>query len=71
MCEIKYIKIFDEEVALALSERGFSYMQEQINHNQMIYVFENTEEFMAALCEIIGDGDPRDVIYVEDSLLRF
>lgn len=72
MCtEKQFVKIFDERVALALSESGFSYMQEKINDGQTVYVFEETEEFMAALCELSETGVLQGVVFVRDSILHF
>jgi len=60
------IKIFDEETALALNRRGFSYVTERINEEQEAYVFENSEELRIVLAESFGLAE-----VIEDDMLRF
>lgn len=33
----KFIKLFDERIANALSDGGFSYIEEKVNGNQTVY----------------------------------
>ncbi len=72
MCENKnFIKIFDEQIAVALSNGGFSYIEEKINGSQVIYAFEETPEFMDALKAFYNEGNYQEAVYVKDSSLNF
>ena len=71
MCTKMFIKFIDESVAVALSDRGFSYMQEKINEGQTLYVFERSDELMAALNEVLCGDKYQNLICVDDSTLLF
>lgn len=72
MCEKKnFIKIFDEQIAVSLRDGGFSYIEQKINENQIVYAFEETPELMTALGEFFKDGNFQEAVYVRDSSLNF
>lgn len=72
MCEKKnFIKILDEQIAVALSNGGFSYIEEKINGNQIIYAFDETPELMEALSGLYKEGNFQEAIYVIDGSLNF
>lgn len=71
MCQTMFIKFIDESVAAALSACGFSYMEEKINNGQTLYVFERSDELMAALNEVLKGDKYQNVICVPDSMLLF
>ena len=60
------IKIFDEQAAIELENRGFSYMTEKINKGQKVYSFAATEELLAVLAKDYTSKD-----FIEDYTLRF
>lgn len=65
------IKILDKRVADTLLNGGFFYVEEIINNNQTIYVFQDTEELRSVLEQIEGSGEFEDVVIVEDDTLCF
>ena len=67
MC--KLIKILDEQIAGTLQFSGFSYMQEQINNEQTLYVFEETPELLEILGEIKGEFG--EAVIISDTSLSF
>ena len=67
MC--KLIKILDEQIAGTLQFSGFSYMQEKINNEQTLYVFEETPELLEILCEIKGEFG--EAVIISDTSLSF
>ena len=72
MSELKtFIKIFDERIATALSEGGFSYTTENINENQTLFVFEKCDDLDGALNELIKENNYSEIIIVEDPKLNF
>lgn len=66
----KYIKLFDEKIAIALSDGGFSYTTENINQNQKIYVFEETDELREVLKKITNENNFSNVVIVIDDKLN-
>lgn len=72
MCnKINFIKIFDEQVAIALSNGGFSYITEKINNNQTVFAFESTPELVEAISTLDSTGQYSRVVAVEDDTLSF
>ena len=72
--EKKFIKIFDEKIAMSLADSGFSYMKETINGNQEVFIFEESEAFMNEVNKYMtfGEGeDGGDVLLVEDTTMCF
>ena len=67
MC--KLIKILDEQIAGTLQFSGFSYMQEKINNEQILYVFEETPELLEILGEIKGEFG--EAVIISDTSLSF
>ena len=67
MC--KLIKILDEQIAGTLQFSGFSYMQEKINNEQTLYVFEETPELLEILGEIKGAFG--EAVIISDTSLSF
>ena len=67
MC--KLIKILDEQIAESLQSSGFSYMQEKINNEQTLYVFEETPELLEILGEIKGEFG--ETVIISDTSLSF
>lgn len=68
--KVIFIIIINEEIATTLSNGGFSYVKENINNNQTVYVFEKSEELIAELLTLC-DGDNSKIVYVEDCRLNF
>lgn len=69
--KINFIKIFDEEIATTLCNSGFSYIQEKVNDNQAVYVFEKSPELTDLLGTLFSDERYSQAIYVEDGRLNF
>lgn len=67
-----FIKLFDERIANALSEGGFSYITEKVNGDQTVYCFEETPELTEALRSLCEAGNYQDaIITVQDGSLHF
>ena len=71
MSAVKFIKIFDEQIAKTLESGGFSFMTEKINDNQTVYVFEESQEIHDALASLMGDGNYQELIFAVDDMLNF
>ena len=69
--ENKFIKLFDERIANALSVGGFSYTQEKINGNQTVYCFEKCPGVIEVIRSFCDEGHYEDIIAVEDGTLLF
>ena len=67
----KFIKLFDEQIANALSTGGFSYITEKINENQNVFVFEKSDELVDVLSKLIKQSNYSQTIIIEDSKLNF
>lgn len=68
----KFIKLFDERIANALSSGGFSYIEEKVNGNQTVYCFEESPELTEAIrrfCD--GENYQQTIIIVQDGSLFF
>jgi len=50
----RFLKVFEGETALGLIGRGFTFMEEKINADQKVYVFEATPELLKVLGECYG-----------------
>lgn len=68
---MKFIKLFDENVASALEACGFSYTQERVNGNETVYCFEAGQEVKEALQEMLGATKYAETVIVEDDTLLF
>jgi hypothetical protein len=67
-----FIKIFDEQIAVALSGGGFSYVIQNFNDNQTLFAFEETPELREALEGFLKESNfQADAVYVEDTVLNF
>ena len=66
-----FIKIFDEQLANAISAGGFSYITEKINENQNVFVFEKSDELVDLIDALIKQKNYSETIIVEDSKLNF
>lgn len=72
--EKKFIKIFDEKIAMSLADSGFSYMKETINGNQEVFIFEESEAFMNEVNKYMTFSEGEDggnVLLVEDTTVCF
>lgn len=70
--KIKFIKLFDEMVAGALSAGGFSYTQEKVNGDKTVYCFESTPELEEAIRSLFGEREyGEEIITVKDGTLLF
>lgn len=70
--KIKFIKLFDEKVAGALSASGFSYTQEKVNGDKTVYCFEASSELEEAFRSLSrGLKYGEEIIAVEDGALLF
>lgn len=71
MCE-NLIKIFNKEIASMLMEGGFSYVEEKINDNQHVYVFDYSDELINVINSVVTINNfQEEIIYVVDDKLRF
>jgi len=61
-----FIKIMDEETALALEERGFLFTKETVGKDTVVYSFEDTPELSAVLNQEFNSID-----IIQDSTLKF
>ena len=68
---IKFIKIFDERIANALSAGGFSYTQENINDGQTVFCFEETPELNEVIRNLVREWNYEEAIFVKDGTLLF
>lgn len=60
----KFIKLFDERIANALSDGGFSYIEEKVNGNQMVFCFEESPELVEAIRGLCGEQNYQETIIV-------
>lgn len=68
----KFIKLLDERIASALSNGGFSYIEEKINGNQTVYCFEESPEIVEAIRSFCGEQNYQEaIIVVQDGSLFF
>lgn len=68
----KFIKLFDERIANALSDGGFSYIEEKVNGNQMVFCFEESPELVEAIRGLFGEQNYQEtIIVVQDGSLLF
>lgn len=68
----KFIKLFDERIASALSDGGFSYIEEKVNDNQTVYCFEESPELVEAIRGLCGKQNYQEtIIVVQDGSLFF
>jgi len=68
----KFIKLFDERIANALSDGGFSYIEEKVNGNQTVYCFEESPELIEAIRGFCGEKNYQEaIIVVQDGSLFF
>ena len=70
--ELRFIKIFNEQIAKMLASGGFSYITEKINDNQDVYIFEKNDGLTEKLKELDGTVmNFENTILVEDGTLHF
>lgn len=70
--KIKFIKLFDERIANALSVGGFSYIQEKVNGDQTVFCFESCPEVVEAIRSLCNEWKyEEDIIAAEDGTLLF
>lgn len=68
----KFIKLFDERIANALSDGGFSYIEEKVNGNQTVFCFEESLELVEAIRGLCGEQNYQEtIIVVQDGSLFF
>ena len=68
----KFIKLFDERIANALSDGGFSYIEEKVNGNQTVFCFEESPELVEAIRGLCGEQNYQEtIIVVQDGSLFF
>lgn len=74
-----YIKLFDEKVAKALSDGGFSYTQENViateptgeRINLITYCFLGSKKLERALRKLVKEFECNDAVVTTERLLRF
>lgn len=70
--KIKFIKLFDERIANALSDGGFSYIEEKVNGNQTVFCFGESLELVEAIRSLCGKQNYQEaIIVVQDGSLFF
>lgn len=68
----KFVKLFDERIANALSAGGFSYIKEKVNGNQTVYCFEESSELTEAIRSLCAAENYQEPItIVQDDTLLF
>lgn len=69
---VKFIMVFDNQIAKVLIDNGFVCIKEKINKNQPVYCFEQTTEILETLKEITEkENYSEKIVFVEDSTLIF
>jgi len=69
--QMLFYKIFDEKLAIELSDGGFLYTTETVNNNQKVYCFKKTKKLEKEIKKITkkyGDNIP---IVVTGNTLNF
>lgn len=74
-----FIKLFDEKVAKALSDGGFSYTQENVTAtgadgkrtDLTAYCFKGSKKFERALRKLLKETGRSDAVVATEQLLRF
>lgn len=63
-----FIKIMDKELAFALAASGFFYIEEEINHGTVVYVFEKTDDINSCIDTLMltSDFSEVEVVTVEE-----
>ena len=68
---IRYINFLDKEVADAMVERGFNYITQKYNRNEVMYTFELNSPFIASFKERFGKEERESIVYVITHRLYF
>ena len=66
-----FISYIDKEVADALEARGFNYIIQKFNGNQVMYTFELNERFIKSFEEAFGEDKREEIVCVTSNLLNF
>lgn len=68
----KFIKLFDDRIANALSDGGFAYIEEKVNGSQTVYCFEESPQLAEAIRSFCDKGNYQEtLIIVQDGSLFF
>lgn len=66
-----FISYIDKEVADAMEARGFNYIIQKFNGNQVMYTFELNERFIKSFEEAFGEDKREEIVCVTSNLLNF
>ena len=66
-----FISYIDKEVADTMEARGFNYIIQKFNGNQVMYTFELNERFIKSFEEVFGEDKREEIVCVTSNLLNF
>lgn len=66
-----FISYIDKEVADTMEARGFNYIIQKFNGDQVMYTFELNERFIKSFEEAFGEDKREEIVYVTSNLLNF
>lgn len=66
-----FISYIDKEVADTMEARGFNYIIQKFNGNQVMYTFELNERFIKSFEEAFGEDKREEIVCVTSNLLNF
>lgn len=66
-----FISYIDKEVADTMEARGFNYIIQKFNGDQVMYTFELNERFIKSFEEAFGEDKREEIVCVTSNLLNF
>lgn len=66
-----FISYIDKEVADTMETRGFNYIIQKFNGDQVMYTFELNERFIKSFEEAFGEDKREEIVCVTSNLLNF
>lgn len=66
-----FISYIDKKVADTMEARGFNYIIQKFNGNQVMYTFELNERFIKSFEEAFGEDKREKIVCVTSNLLNF
>lgn len=66
-----FISYIDKEVADTMEARGFNYIIQKFNGDQVMYTFELNERFIKSFEEAFGEDKREEIVCVTNNLLNF
>lgn len=66
-----FISYIDKEVADTMEARGFNYIIQKFNGDQVMYTFELNERFIKSFEEAFGEDKKEEIVCVTSNLLNF